>query len=371
MQSQKKTIKAFQILVFFLFVIVFSGCTRKEKSFTMNDFSLLDKIDVHVHINSENPAIVEQAKSDNFKLLTVNVDYPDFRPIEEQYKIAISLNKKYPERVAFASTFHMSGWDETDWQEKTITQLEESFSDGAVAVKVWKNIGMDLKNKNGQLVMIDDPGLDSIFKYIYKNKITLIGHQGEPKNCWFPIEKMTVNYLKEYFKNHPQYHMYLHPEFPSYEEQIRARNHMLKKNANLRFMGAHLASLEWSVDEIAKFLDNFPNAVVDMAARMSHLMYQTNQNGKRVRDFLINYQNRILYATDLVLEPGINTKEFKQEFHKRWIEDWKFLNTDSVMTSPDFEGTFQGLALSKEVVTKIYRLNALKTFPQAWGEYKK
>jgi len=146
---------------------------------------------------------------------------------------------------------------------------------------------------------------------------------------------------------------------------------MLEKNRNLRFVGIHLASLEWSVDEIAKFLDDFPNAVVDMAARMSHLMYQSNQNRKRVRDFLVKYQNRVLYATDLVLEPGTNTEEFKQEFHERWIEDWKFLNTDSVMIVPDFEGTFRGLALPKEVIIKIYRLNAQKTFPGAWREDKK
>jgi hypothetical protein len=334
----------------------------------MNDFTLLNKIDAHVHINCENPAFVEQAQSDNFKLLTINVDYPGFQLIEKQNKIAINLTKKYPDCVAFATTFHMSGWNESDWQEKTITKLEESFSEGAVAVKVWKNIGMDYKNNNGQMVMIDDPGFDPIFKYINKNKITLIGHQGEPKNCWLPLEKMTVKYEKEYFKNHPQYHMYLHPEFPSYEEQMQARNRMLEKNVNLRFIGTHLASLEWSVDEIAKFLDDFPDAVVDMAARMNHLMYQTKQNRKRVRDFLIKYQNRVLYGTDLILEPGTNPEEFKQESHKRWLEDWKYLKTDSVMTVPDFEGTFRGLALPKEVIIKIYRLNAQKTFPRAWRE---
>jgi hypothetical protein len=370
MQSETKIEKTFQIFIFFLFIIIFSACLSKEESFTMNDFSLVDKIDVHVHINSENAAFVNQAQSDNFKLLTVNVDYSDFPPIEEQYKIAINLSKKYPESISFASTFYMSGWDEPDWQGKTIAQLEESFREGAVAVKVWKNIGMDFKNKNGQLVMIDDPGLDSIFKNIYINKITLIGHQGEPKDCWSPIEKMTVNYLREYFTEHPQYHMHLHPEFPSYEEQILARNRMLEKNPNLRFMGAHLASLEWSVDEITKFLDHFPNAVVDMAARMSHLMYQSNQNRERVRDFFIKYQNRILYATDLVMEPETDTDEYSQEIHKRWIEDWKFLSTDSVITVPDFEGTFRGLVLPKEVIIKIYRLNAQKTFPKAWRANK-
>ena len=50
---------------------------------------------------------------------------------------------------------------------------------------------------------------------------------------------------------------------------------MLNKNPELIFIGCHLASLEWSVDELANFLDRFPNASVDMAARMGQLFYQT------------------------------------------------------------------------------------------------
>ena len=34
---------------------------------------------------------------------------------------------------------------------------------------------------------------------------------------------MTVNNDRDYFKNNPQYHMFLHPEYPSYDDQINAR----------------------------------------------------------------------------------------------------------------------------------------------------
>jgi hypothetical protein len=57
-------------------------------SFTMDDFATVDKIDVHVHINSADPAMIDQASADHFRLLTINVDYPDFPPIAEQLKIA-------------------------------------------------------------------------------------------------------------------------------------------------------------------------------------------------------------------------------------------------------------------------------------------
>ena len=47
------------------------------------------------------------------------------------------------------------------------------------------------------------------------------------------------------------------------------------------FDGVHLASLEWDVDEVARFLDRFPTARVDMAARLVHLEYQSVAQARR------------------------------------------------------------------------------------------
>lgn len=336
--------------------------------FTMADFQRVKKIDAHVHLNAGNAAFVEAAQAHNFRLLTINVDYPDFPPVAEQQRLALTHQQAHPAQVAFAATFLMHGWDEPGWQEGALRHLDEAIAGGAVAVKVWKNIGMDFRGQDSALVMIDNPRFDPIFQHLLPKNVVLIGHQGEPKNCWLPIEEMTVNNDKGYFKAHPQYHMYLHPEFPSYEEQMSARDRMLERNRDLKFMGAHLASLEWSVEELAKFLDRFPQAVVDMAARMGQVQYQSSRDREKVRSFLIKYQDRILYATDMTQAPEAKPEEFKKEIHAKWLADWKYLNTDSTMTVPELDQPFQGLALPKNVVEKIYRLNAEKTFPTAWKQ---
>jgi hypothetical protein len=51
---------------------------------------------------------------------------------------------------------------------------------------------------------------------------------------------MTVNNDRNYFKNHPEYHMYLHPEYPTYDDQINARDRFVEKHPDMRFVGAHL-----------------------------------------------------------------------------------------------------------------------------------
>ncbi len=53
--------------------------------------------------------------------------------------------------------------------------FKKVLAEGAIAVKVWKNIDMELKDKNGKFVMIDDPRFDTIFNFLVKNKIPLIG----------------------------------------------------------------------------------------------------------------------------------------------------------------------------------------------------
>jgi hypothetical protein len=344
--------------------LTWMGC--ESSHYTMKDFLQVEKIDIHLHANANNSAFVDQAEADNFKLFTINVDYPDFPPIEEQLNVARSLKSKDPERIAYASTFHMAGWDSPDWQQKTIDHLDSTFATGAVAVKVWKNIGMDFRDKDSNLVMLDDPKFDKIFRHLHDKNIPLFSHAGEPKDCWLPYEEMMVNGDKEYFSGHPQYYMYLHPEMPSYEEQMAARDRMLEKNKDLVFIGVHLASLEWSVDEVAKLLDRFPLAVVDIAARSGQVQYQSSRDREKVRQFFIKYQDRLLYGTDLVQDPDAAEEGFKKEVHEKWLSDWKYFTTDSTMTVPDLDDSFQGLALPAKVIDKFYRINAKKLFPQAW-----
>ena len=66
-----------------------------------------------------------------------------------------------------------------------MNHLESTFNDGAIAVKIWKNIGMDFRDKEGELVMIDNPKFDLIFNHIKEKGIVLIGHQGERKTAVF------------------------------------------------------------------------------------------------------------------------------------------------------------------------------------------
>jgi len=339
-----------------------TAATTSDAYYGIDDFVSVKKYDTHVHLNVYDTTFVSQAKADNFRLLTVNVTPAYYPPKEEQRSIAMRLVKEYPAQLAYATTFSIDDYNTDGWQQRSIAYLKESFDKGAIAVKVWKHVGMELRDKNGKFVMIDNPKFDPVIDYIAKRQIPLIGHLGEPKNAWLPLNQMNIKSNQNYFSKHPEYHMYLHPEYPSYDDQIRARDHMLEKHPDLKFIGAHLGSLEWSIDELASRLDKFPNMAVDMAARLSGLQYQAVTNWKGVRDFFIKYQDRLIYATDLEAGGTINAPELEKRIHESWFRDWTFFVGDNEMHSTGFDAPFKALKLPKAVVDKIYRTNAEKWF---------
>ena len=147
---------------------------------------------------------------------------------------------------------------------------------------------------------------------------------------------------------------------------MAARDRMLDRHPHLRFMGAHLASLEWSFAELAKFLDRYPLAVVDLAARMGQVQYQSVRDRAAARDFFIKYQDRLLYGTDLTQDRAGAAAELRSEAHDRWLSDWIFLNTDQTQKVAELDTPVPGLALPRAVIDKIYHRNAERWFGNAW-----
>jgi predicted TIM-barrel fold metal-dependent hydrolase len=372
-----KTLKKQYSTAALLFIAILQSCTSPgpaatvkevdaDSFYSAEDFKTIEKIDAHVHVNTKDSLFMMQAKEDNFKLFTINWDdVNDPPPMEVQQEYSVFLINKYPEQIGYATTISIRNFNSNNWLAQTLAYIDSSVKKGAKAVKIYKVIGMTLRDRHAKLVMVDDPRFDSLFNYLAQHDIPVVGHLGEPRNCWLPLDKMTVKGDMMYFKEHPEYHMFLHRELPSYEDQIRARDNMVAKHPDLKFVGAHLGSLEWNVDSLAARLDRFPNMAVDMAARIVHFEVQAKDNWQKVHDFLMKYNDRLLYATDLLVDSSYNMKEAAESAHKTWMHDWKFFTSDEKMTSDEFDGSFNGMKLPKKVIDNIYYRNAqqwLKVF---------
>src|SRR5450631_2620213 len=133
-----------------------------ERPYSSADFSHVRKFDAHVHANTDDHAFLDLARQDGFDLLSINVDYPDFPSLSLQAGVAHRLQAADPHRFHFATTFSMQGFAGESWTRDTIARIDAELRQGALAVKVWKNIGMVERDSEGQLIMLDNPRFDGV-----------------------------------------------------------------------------------------------------------------------------------------------------------------------------------------------------------------
>lgn len=321
-------------------------------------FAAIDPIDSHTHAFKSDPTFYALLRRLNLHVLDICVadSYRAFRALGPELASAKQFIRGSDGRAKLCTTFDPFSFEKQGFTEQVIALLNQDFANGAVAVKIWKNIGMQIKKSDGSYLMPDDPIFEPIYSDIARHRKTLIAHLAEPTSCWQPPNPASPDY--DYYKQHPEWYMYLHPDHPSKDMILTARDHLLAENPKLRVVGAHLGSMETDLDEIARHLDRYPNFAVDTAARMEYLMIQPRE---KVRQFLIQYQDRVLYATDLELLADQSTADATKEWQQTYARDWQFLATDQVM---EYQGReIRGLALPRPALRKIYHDNAVRWIP--------
>jgi hypothetical protein len=331
-----------------------------DEYYSIGDYNTIHKIDAHVHYNTHADDFIPFALRHGFRLISINTNIPGFPSIQDQLEIVqqhASLHKSLYYLCTFDAEKVVQGNIDSEFARMT-----RAIKNGAAGCKCWKDIGMVITDADNKFVFVNDVRFKPFFDWAEKYSISFLGHIGEPKNCWLPLNEMTVNNDRNYFAAHPEYHMYKHPQYPAYEKLIESYELLLANHSTLRYVGAHLGSLEWSLAELAKRLEVFPNMAVDVAERMSHIQCQVAENRDEVRNFFLRYQDRIIYGTDLIIDDTQSPKQWEDKAATLWMKDWTFFVSDQQMKSPFLDASFNGLKLPKNVIDKIYRLNAEKWY---------
>jgi predicted TIM-barrel fold metal-dependent hydrolase len=321
-------------------------------------FAAIAPIDTHVHAFKSDPGFTDLMARLRLHLLDICVadNHGIYGELATELARAQGFVASSQGHAKLCVTFDPYSFQRKGYGQETIKQLRQEFADGAIAVKIWKNIGMEIKTPDGRYVMPDDPVFKPIYEAIAAENKTLVAHVAEPSSCWQPPNPDSPDY--DYYKENPQWYMYLHPDHPRKEAILAARDHLLAENPKLRVVGAHLGSMETDVDEIAKRFDRYPNFAVDTAARMEYLMIQPRD---KVRNFLIKYQDRVVYGTDLEFLNDESTADALKDWQETYARDWKFLATDQKL--PYKGRQIEGLNLPEPVVRRIFHDNAVRWIP--------
>lgn len=317
------------------------------------------KIDVHSHIYEDLPVVADMLARTNVRVINVSNPGTDGF-LDFMHRFNASLVQAHPRAFSWASTFDLTTRYDKAYGPRIAAALDETFAQGAVMVKIWKEVGLELKRPDGTFMLPDDAVLDPIYAHLAARKKPLLAHLAEPLEAWLPLDSNGLHY--GYYSRNPEWHLYRKSGFPSHQALMDARDHILHKHPDLVVIGAHLGSMEHDVDEVARRLDRYPNFNVEVSARTRNL---TRQPSAKVKAFFLKYQDRILYGTDQSWRPyrtpdktptDAERAAFAANLENQYRLDYAYYaGTDSL----DYRGTrVDALGLPKDVLEKFYWRNA-------------
>lgn len=305
-------------------------------------------IDMHNHLRDLKSAgkyLEEMDKAGVWKCVSL-----DGMSAKDFYKEHLEASGKVSkERFVIFFAPDWSKIDEPDFGKKEAAKLEDAVRLGARGVKVFKVLGLTVKDKTGKVVPVDDPRIDPIWDKCGELGIPVLIHISDPKAFFTPIDEYNERY--DELGAHPNWSFY-GDEFPEKEDILQQRNHLLEKHPNTIFIGAHVANLAENLGRVSMWLEKYPNLYVEIGARISELGRQPYT----CRKFMIKHQDRVLFGTDTPPDA-----EAYQVYYR-------FLETDDEYFDPARSHHLQGrwmiygIHLPDEVLEKIYNKNALKIF---------
>ena len=303
-------------------------------------------IDIHNHLrNHEMTAdyLDVMDKTGVWKVVSL-----DGRSVNNFYEEHLQvLQKVSKDRFLVFFTPDFSKIDEPGFGENEAGKLEEAVKLGCRGLKIFKSLGLTLKDSSGNVVPVDDPRIDPIWAKCGELGIPAIIHVSDPKAFFTPVDRYNERY--DELGAHPNWSFY-GDEYPEKEVILNQRNRVFERHPDTTFIATHMANLPEELGRVSMWLEKYPNMYVDINARISELGRQPYT----ARKFMIKYQDRILFGTDT--PPRLDA--YRVYF--------RFLETDDeyILADPSHhrQGRWMiyGLFLPDEILEKIYNKNALK-----------
>ena len=252
----------------------------------------------------------------------------------------------YENRIAVFTNVSFNGMDEPDWTENAVKQLEFDVKNGAKGLKIYKSLGMRVKDSKGNRISVDDPRIDPIWAKCGELGIPVLIHSADPKPFWDPHDENNERWLE--LKLRPNRKRSADNPAP-WETIIKEQHNIFRKHPNTIFVNAHMGWYGGDLDKLGELMDEFPNMYTEVSANIAELGRQPRNALK----FFEKYQDRILFGKD-----SYNIEEYYVYFRTLETEDEYF----------DY-GKYHafwriyGLGLPDEIMKKVYYKNALKIIP--------
>jgi predicted TIM-barrel fold metal-dependent hydrolase len=242
-------------------------------------------IDIHTHQRDTTKldSMLKDMDQINMKIM---LSSPVRGSFGERTKKFIDGIRAHPQSARFASMTNIdyAGIGSPDYGQRAAALLEQDIKNGAIGVKVHKNLGHEAKDVNGNRVPVDDDRLKPVWDIAAKYKTPVMIHTGDPKPLYDAMDKYNERWLE----------LRLRPgrgepgQAGMKWEQVMASSTAFSPRIPRRsYRCAHgLAGARSG--KLGEMLDRMPNLNVEIAAILGELGRQP----RTARKFFIKYQDR-------------------------------------------------------------------------------
>ena len=258
------------------------------------------------------------------------------------------LVQAHPDKFAVFIQMDASRVDEPDFADYVYNRVADMVAKGARGIKFHKTLGLRVKDSKGVVIKPDDARLRPIWEAAAKHNIPVTIHVADPVAFFDNIDRFNERF--EELDEHPDW-AFTDPKFYRYHELLAAQHNLLRDNPDTTFIVAHIGSMAEDLQGAGQMLDMYPNMYVDTAERIAELGRQPYS----ARAFLLKYQERVLYGTDLV--PKAHNVTANYRFFETFDEYFPYNDWDEHQQG---RWNIYGVGLPDDVLKKIYRDNALR-----------
>jgi predicted TIM-barrel fold metal-dependent hydrolase len=255
-------------------------------------------------------------------------------------------DRAHPGRFA---TFCHVDWALADQPGRLEAQLRDGAQRGAKGLKVWKDLGLAVRDDDGQLELPDDPRIAPVFHAAGELGLPVLIHTADPVAFWQPLDARNERY--DELSTHPEW-WYGHGDVPAYATLMESLIAVVAAHPHTTFIGAHVCSAAEDLHQVAAWLEAHPNLHLDISARLGELGRQP----RAAAALIARFPDRVLFGTD-----AFPPTSDMYALHVRALEtaDEHFAydpNPDD--PAPQGRWRISGLDLPPEILAAVYAGNA-------------
>jgi predicted TIM-barrel fold metal-dependent hydrolase len=309
-------------------------------------------VDVHNHQpgmpDQDLAAVVREMDRLNMAVM-VNLSGRGFRdPAADHLERSIAAAQAAaPGRFVVFTNLDFDGFGEAGWTEAAVARLAADVAAGARGLKIYKSLGMGVREAAGERVAVNDPRLDPVWAKAGELGVPVLIHSADPAPFWQPRDAAN----ERLFELMERPGRWRDPaEQPPFEQILAEQHDVFRKHPGTTFVDAHLGWLGHDLGRLGRLLEELPNVHTEIGAVLAELGRQP----RAAREFLIRHQDRVLFGKDSwnpdeypVYFRVLETADEYFDYYRRRHAFWKI----------------HGLDLPDEVLRKIYYGNALRIVP--------